>query len=50
MGLLTDPSVGHGALTSIFVRHHNRFCILMYIASVILFCMLAHDSFSSRES
>lgn len=49
MGLLTDPSVGHGALTSIFVRHHNRFCILMYIASVVLFCMLAHDSFSSRK-
>ncbi|XP_025419796.1 glycosylphosphatidylinositol anchor attachment 1 protein [Sipha flava] len=48
MGLLTDPSVGHGALTSIFVRHHNRFCILMYIASVVLFCMLAHDSFSSQ--
>jgi len=48
MGLLTDPSVGHGALTSIFVRHHNRFCILMYITSVVLFCMLAHDSFSSQ--
>lgn len=49
MGLLTDPSVGHGALTSVFVRYHNRFCILMYVASVALFCMLAHDSFSSRE-
>lgn len=49
MGLLTDPSVGHGALTSIFVRHHNRFCIVMYIASIILFCMLAHDNFSSRK-
>lgn len=50
MGLLTDPSVGHGALTSVFVRHHNRFCALMYVASAVLFCMLAHDSFSSRES
>lgn len=49
MGLLTDPSVGHGALTSIFVRHHNRFCIVMFIVSVVLFCMLAHYSLSSRE-
>ncbi|XP_050545919.1 glycosylphosphatidylinositol anchor attachment 1 protein [Daktulosphaira vitifoliae] len=48
MGLLTDPSVGHGALTSIFVRHHNRFCIVMYIGSLILFCVLAHNSFNSQ--
>ncbi|XP_025204359.1 glycosylphosphatidylinositol anchor attachment 1 protein [Melanaphis sacchari] len=48
MGLLTDPSVGHGALTSIFVRHHNRFCILMYIVSGVLFCMLAHYSLNSQ--
>ncbi|XP_050433672.1 glycosylphosphatidylinositol anchor attachment 1 protein [Adelges cooleyi] len=48
MGLLTDPSVGHGALTSIFVRHHYRFSVVMYIASIILFCVLAHNSFSSQ--
>ncbi|ERL95801.1 glycosylphosphatidylinositol anchor attachment 1 protein-like [Dendroctonus ponderosae] len=41
MGLLTDPSSGHGKLTKILLRFYVPLCVLLYIAGVLWFAALA---------
>jgi hypothetical protein len=47
MGLLTDPGAGRGKLTQLLVTYHNKLCVLLYIAGVLWFMILAHKHFNA---
>lgn len=42
MGLLTDPTAGHGKLTKALLQFYTKICVLLYIGGVIWFCALAY--------
>uniref|UniRef100_A0A1B6GEY6 GPI-anchor transamidase component GPAA1 n=1 Tax=Cuerna arida TaxID=1464854 RepID=A0A1B6GEY6_9HEMI len=46
MGLLTDPT-GHGRPTQFVVKYHNIICVTVYLASLVWFGLLAHNSFNA---
>ncbi|XP_054287741.1 glycosylphosphatidylinositol anchor attachment 1 protein-like [Macrosteles quadrilineatus] len=46
MGLLTDPT-GHGRPTQFVVKYHNFLCVILYLSSIIWFCMLANNNFNA---
>lgn len=43
MGLLTDPNAGQGKLIKLLITYYFKLCILMYIGSIVWFCLLAHS-------
>jgi|TergutCu122P1_1016479.scaffolds.fasta_scaffold1512183_2 glycosylphosphatidylinositol transamidase len=47
MGLLTDPGAGSGKLTRLLVTYHSKLCVLLYIAGVVWFMILAHEHFNA---
>lgn len=42
MGLLTDPNAGHGKLIKLLIKYYAKVCVLLYISSIVWFCLLAH--------
>lgn len=48
MGLLTDPA-GHGKPTQIIVKYHKTICFVLYVASLVWFCLLASNSFNAGK-
>lgn len=42
MGLLTDPSAGQGKITKALLKYNQKLCILLYVAGVVWFCLLAY--------
>lgn len=46
MGLLTDPNAGQGKLIKTLIKHYSKLCFLMYVGSIVWFCLLAHNSVS----
>lgn len=47
MGLLTDPGAGSGKVTQLLVTYHSKLCVLLYIAGVVWFMILAHEHFNA---
>nr|CAD7409168.1 unnamed protein product [Timema poppensis] len=47
MGLLTDPGAGRGKLTQILVMYYNKLCVVLYIAGLVWFALLAHEHFNA---
>lgn len=48
MGLLTDPTAGHGKLTKALLRYYTKICVLLYIGGVAWFCALAYPPFNQE--
>ncbi|KAF4522224.1 hypothetical protein B566_EDAN009068 [Ephemera danica] len=44
MGLLTDPGAGRGKFTQLLVNYHGILCILLYLAGIVMFLLLACES------
>lgn len=42
MGLLTDPNAGHGKIIKLLIKFYTKVCVLLYIAGVVWFGLLAH--------
>ncbi|XP_066999690.1 glycosylphosphatidylinositol anchor attachment 1 protein [Anabrus simplex] len=47
MGLLTDPGAGRGKLTHLLVKYHGKLCLLLYLAGLVWFGLLAHEHFNA---
>ncbi|KAL1115276.1 hypothetical protein AAG570_007307 [Ranatra chinensis] len=47
MGLLTDPAGFHGRPIRLLVKNQSKICFLLYVASVVWYCLLAHDQVNS---
>lgn len=48
MGLLTDPTAGHGQLTKALLKFYTKICFLLYIGGVVWFCALAYPPFNAE--
>lgn len=49
MGYLTDPTGFHGKPFKIIINHQGKICVLLYLASVVWYCLLSHEQINSGK-